>query len=102
MRFLPDNRLIAIGTIALPLLALASAIGGGIVYTVRLRDDATASRQCDVDHENRLRVLESVASDLRADVRETNTNVGWIRTFLDPHRQPGKAKDASQTAINEP
>jgi hypothetical protein len=102
MSLLPGKRItdwvIAAGT----LLTVATLIGGGIVYAVRLRDDASASMRSDVDHESRLRVIESVVSDVRADVRETKTDVSWIRTFLDPHRQPGKVKDAPQTAANEP
>jgi hypothetical protein len=96
MNLLPTKRitdwLIASGT----LLTAATLIGGGIVYTVRLRDDASASLHSDVDHEARLRVMERVASDLRADVRETKTDVSWIRHYLDrPARPP-------QTASNEP
>jgi hypothetical protein len=88
---------IAAGT----LLTVATLIGGGIVYAVRLRDDASASMRSDTDHEARLRVIENVVSDVRADVRETKTDVVWIRKFLDRDQQP-KAKDAPQTASNEP
>ena len=99
MSLLPGKRItdwvIAAGT----LLTVATLIGGGIVYAVRLRDDASASMKSDTDHEARLRVIESVVSDVRADVRETKTDVTWIRTFLDPHRQqPDKGKEPTQTA----
>ena len=102
MRLLPTKQItdwvIAAGT----LLTVATLIGGGLVYAVRLRDDASASMKSDTDHEARLRVIENVVSDVRADVRETKTDVTWIRTFLDPHRQqPDAHKDPAQTASNE-
>ena len=80
---LPDNRLIAWGTVAGALLTAGSLLFAGIVYETKLRDDATASRTCDVDHETRLRSIETTLGDIRADVRETRTNVSWLRRFLD-------------------
>ncbi|MGO9112727.1 MAG: hypothetical protein ACLP9L_26130 [Thermoguttaceae bacterium] len=97
MKFLPDNRLVAWGTVASALLTAASLIGAGAVYAVRLRDDATASTVCDVDHESRLRVIEHGIGELHADVIETKTNVAWIRRFLD---RPTPAKNGPQTAAN--
>ena len=101
MRLLPTKQItdwvIAAGT----LLTVATLIGGGLVYAVRLRD-GTASMRSDTDHEARLRVIENVVSDVRADVRVTKTDVSWIRTFLDPHRRPAeRAQKAAQTASNE-
>lgn len=102
MRLLPTKAItdwvIAAGT----LLTVATLIGGGIVYAVRLRDDASTSMKSDTDHEARLRVIENVVSDVRADVRETKTDVTWIRTFLDPHRQQpaGPGDNAQKTASN--
>jgi len=85
--------LIAAGT----LLTAATLIIAGISYQVRLRGDATASMQTDVDHEGRLRAIESVVSAIRTDVSVTKNDVSWIRAFLnrqDPH------KDSPQTVSN--
>jgi hypothetical protein len=96
-----DNRMIALGTLAGAMLTAAGMVAFGISYTVRIRDDATASRVCDADHEQRMRAIEGVISDVRVDVRETKTDVTWIRRFLDRHPTPA-AKDDRQTAVNEP
>ena len=98
MKFLPDNRVIALGTLAGVILTAASFFVGGIVYTVRLRDDATASRASDVDHETRLRLIENGVADMRADVRETKTDVSWIRSFL--AHKPVPDKEPATTASN--
>jgi hypothetical protein len=94
-KFLPDNRLIAIGTVAGTFLAAASMIAGGIAYQVRLRDDVTASVKFDADAESRLRAIEANAGETHADVREIKTDVAWIRSFLT--RQP-KAEDPAKIA----
>lgn len=100
MQILSDNRLIAWGTVAGSLLAAVTLIGGGIVYTVKLRDDASASRVVDADHEVRIRVNESGLAEMKADVREIKTDVTWIRKFLD--RQPAGPgdKEPTKTASN--
>ena len=93
MKFLPDNRLIAFGTLAGALFTAAAMLAGGIAYEVQLRDDATASRVSETDHEARLRTLESGLGEMRTDVRETKINVAWIRETMG---RPNK--DAPKTA----
>ena len=105
---LTDNRLIAWGTLAGALLTAGSMLGAGIVYAVRLGDQtganraivadtATATKAAVEDHELRLRSVEKDIGQIRADARETNTNVSWIKRFLE--RPAGK--DCPQAA-NEP
>ena len=97
---LPDNRLIAWGTVAGALLTAGSLLFAGIVYETKLRDDATASTRSDLDHETRLRSIEAVIGDVRVDVRETKTDVAWIRRFLD--RPAAGHKEPPQTAFVDP
>jgi len=99
MKLLSDNRLIAWGTVVGALLTAVSLIVGGVVYAVRLRDDASASQRVDIDHEGRLRTIESGVAELRADFRETNVNVTWIRHFLD-RQQPVQPGEPQKTASN--
>ena len=98
MRFFTANRLIAWGTVALPLLTIGSTIGAAIVYAVRLGDSVSARRAADVDHESRLRTIEATAADTRGDVREIRTDVRWIKDYLD---KPPLAAD-SRTAAAQP
>jgi hypothetical protein len=103
MSLLPENRVIAWGTAIGVLLTCIGMIVAGVVYEVRLRDDANASRVSDVDHESRLRSIEGNLGDMRGDVREIKTNVGWIRRYID--KQPAGPDDldkAAKTARNEP
>ena len=92
MSLLPGKRItdwvIAAGT----LLTVATLIGGGLVYAVRLRDDASASMKSDTDHEARLRVIENVVSDVRADVRRDEDG-----RDVDPHVL-GSASTAARRA----
>lgn len=83
MKILPDNRLIAHGTVAGSLFTAVSLFTAAIVFTVNLRNDATASRLADADHEIRLRGLEEMRGDLKA----VQTDVSWIRDYFDPDRQ---------------
>lgn len=105
MRFLRDNKLIALGTAAGVLLTAVSLVGGGIAYAVHLRDDATASRAIDMDHEQRLRVIETrvthiddAVTTLRGELGEVHAEVSGIRHYLD--RQPA-GHDERQTAATE-
>jgi hypothetical protein len=77
MKLLPDNKLIAWGTVAGALLTACSMFGTVISYSVRIADDVGFSRSHLADHETRLRTIE-------ADARETRVNVAWIRGYLDP------------------
>jgi hypothetical protein len=84
-----DNKLIAWGTIALPVLTAASLAIAIVVERTGALDAIAVSQRIDQDHETRLRVIESVVGDMRSDVRETKTHVEWIRRFLD--RPPAAA-----------
>lgn len=82
MKLLSENRLIAHGTIAGTLLTGISLAVAAVAFVVNLRNDASASRLADVDHEARLRAVETMRSDLSA----VKTDVSWIREYFDPER----------------
>lgn len=92
-----DNRLIALGTIAGALLTATGMAAVGIAYVVDIRNDVTASRVCDRDHERRMREFETVIGDVRLDVRETKTDVSWIRRFLDRQAEPDTLRKTAST-----
>ncbi len=83
MRFLPDNKLIAWGTAGGALLTAATLAATIVIERTGAIDAITQGKLIDADHETRLRFIETVVSDMRADVRETKTNVSWIRHYLD-------------------
>jgi hypothetical protein len=99
MKIVPDNRLIAVGTLSGVVLTSVTLLVGTVAYTTRMGADVSASRASDADHEGRLRTIEAIAADLRGDVRETKTDVAWIRRFLDRHpAQPGNKEPTSMAA----
>jgi hypothetical protein len=97
MRLLPDNRLIALGTLAGAALTAGSLALGGIAYAVRLGEQTAASRTADADHESRLRTIEGSLGEMHGDMKAVKTDVSWIRTFLHD-RQPAADADRRQAA----
>ena len=85
------------GTAAGALLTAAAMFAGGVAYAVHLRDDATASRVTDADHEARLRGIETHVTHIDDAVTTLQGDVTWIKQhtpMLPAH------DDARKTASN--
>ncbi len=95
MRF-TENKLVAWGTVAGAVLMAISLVSSGVIYQIRMSGDVDASRAVDVDHESRLRSIESGLGDLRGDVKVTREDVAWIRKFLDRPACPQVAPQADK------
>ncbi len=93
VKILPDNRLIALGTIAGALIALTTAAWHGAAWIFAMRAEVAASSKSDVDQEGRIRGLESGIGEIHGDLKEVRANVSWIRSFLDPHPAPRAKPD---------
>ena len=79
-----DSKIVAWGTLAGAVITGLSLAAGIVIYNVRLRDDATQSRQTDSDHETRLRTLEGSVAGIHTHLATIETDVKWIRGYLDP------------------
>ena len=89
MRFLRTT-LTDWGTAVGALLTAVTLFAGGIAYAVHLRDDASASKATDADHETRLRGIEThvthiddAVTALQADVTFIRQNVPAIHGAID-------------------
>jgi hypothetical protein len=89
MKILP-NTMTAWGTVAGALLTAVSLVVATIAYAVHVGDEATASRASDVDHETRLRAIESHVTHIDVAVTSLQGDVTWIRQNIDP--RPAKPR----------
>jgi len=79
------------GTAAEALLTAIALAAGGVAYAVHLRDDASASRAADQDHETRLRGMETRVTHIDDTVTTLQSDVTWIRNNMPAvHPEPGK------------
>jgi hypothetical protein len=84
------------GTAAGALLTAAAMFAGGIAYAVHLRDDASASKATDADHETRLRGIETHVTHIDDAVTTLQGDVTWIRQNMPAAH--GAIDKAPQTA----
>ena len=88
------------GTAAGALLTAVTLFAGGVAYAVHLRDDATASRTTDQDHETRLRGIETHVTHIDDSVTTLQGDVTWIKQHTPVLPAAHDRDDARKTASN--